>query len=139
MSAKDSFRDSFKEPTFEMKKFRKKKPMKFLKLYDSEGITQMLLRSQHFINPSVWYLVLGLNFITCILVMMCYHEDIQWYWVFRVICAKTPSRILLSKSTNFQRRNQQIFVNSMIMREPLSCSCGSIISSIRPFDISPSV
>ena len=29
-----------------------------------------------------------------------------------------------------------IFLNSMIIREPLSCPCGPTISSVRPFDIS---
>ena len=38
--------------------------------------------------------------------------------------------------TNFERKNLQIFASSMIMREPLNCSCGPIISLIRPFDIS---
>ena len=45
--------------------------------------TQLLLQSDHFINPSVWYLFFGLNFITSILVMISFHKgmvvSVPWY------------------------------------------------------------
>ena len=41
------------ETSFEIKKFPNKEPMNFLKFYDSEGVTQMLLRSNLFIKATV--------------------------------------------------------------------------------------
>ena len=38
------------------------------------GATQLLLQSDHCINPTIWYLVLGLNFKTSILVIISYHK-----------------------------------------------------------------
>ena len=52
----------------------KQKPINFCKLYDNEGTTQLPLRSDHFINPTVWHLALGLNFITSILLMISFHK-----------------------------------------------------------------
>ena len=46
-------KDFFKETFFEMNKFPKKEPMHFFKFYDNVGATQLLLRSDHFINPAV--------------------------------------------------------------------------------------
>ena len=57
---KDSFKDSF----FEMNKFPMKEPINFCKFYDNEGTTHLLLWSDHFINPTVWYLFFDLNFMT---------------------------------------------------------------------------
>ena len=45
--------DSFKDTFFEMSKFPMKEPINFCKFYDSEGTTQLLLRSDHFINPTI--------------------------------------------------------------------------------------
>ena len=75
-------KDFFKEMFFEMNKFPKKEPINFCKFYDNEGATQLLLRSEHFINPTVWYLFFGLNFITSILVMMSFHKGV----VVNVLC-----------------------------------------------------
>ena len=66
----------FKDTFFEMSKFRKKEPINFCKSNVNEGISQLLLRSNHFINPTVWYLVFGLNFTTSIPVMITYHKSI---------------------------------------------------------------
>ena len=38
--------------------------------------TQLLLRSDHFINPTVWYLVFSLNLMTSILVIISYYKGI---------------------------------------------------------------
>ena len=48
---KDSFKDSF----FEMNEFPMKEPINNDNegTYDNEGTTQLLLRSDHFINPTV--------------------------------------------------------------------------------------
>ena len=56
--------------------FQKREPVKFSKFYDSKGVTQMLLRSDHFINLNVWLVALGLNLMTSILVLICYHKGI---------------------------------------------------------------
>ena len=58
----DMRKDSLKNSFFEMNKLPKKEPINFCKFYDNDGIFQFLLRSDHFINPNVWYLVFGLNF-----------------------------------------------------------------------------
>ena len=42
-----------KDTSFEMNKFPKMKLLNFRKYYDSEGATQLLLRSDHFVNPTV--------------------------------------------------------------------------------------
>ena len=68
--------DSFKENFFEINKFPKKEPINFCKIYDNEGTTQLHLRSDHFINQTVWYLVFVVNFITSILVIISYHKGI---------------------------------------------------------------
>ena len=62
----DMCKDSIKDAFFEMNKLPKKEPINFCKLYDNEGTTQVLLRSDYFINPTVWYLLFGLNLITSI-------------------------------------------------------------------------
>ena len=49
----DMCKDFFRETFFEMKKFPKKEPIYFCKFYDNEGATELLLRSDHFINPTV--------------------------------------------------------------------------------------
>ena len=49
----DMSKDFFKETFFEMNKFRKNEPINFCKFYDNEGATQLLLRSDHFISPTV--------------------------------------------------------------------------------------
>ena len=53
-----------------------KEPISFFKSYDNEGTFQLLLRSNHLINPTVLYLGFGLNFLTSILVMITYHKGI---------------------------------------------------------------
>ena len=45
-------KDSFKDTSLEMNRFSKKKAISFCKFYDNEGATQLLLRSDHFINPT---------------------------------------------------------------------------------------
>ena len=52
----------------------KKELINFCKLYDNEGTTKLPLRSDHFISPTVWHLVFGLNFITSILLMISFHK-----------------------------------------------------------------
>ena len=69
-------KDFFKETFFKMNKFPKKEPINFCKFYDNEGATQLILRSDHFINPTVWYLFVGPNFITSILMMMSFHKGV---------------------------------------------------------------
>ena len=59
-----------------MNKFPKKEDINFCKIYDNEGTTQLLLRFDHFINRTVWYLVFGVNFVTSILVIISYHKGI---------------------------------------------------------------
>ena len=49
----DMRKDSFKDTFFKKNKFPVKKPTNFCKFYDNEGITQLLLWSNHFINPTV--------------------------------------------------------------------------------------
>ena len=39
-----------------MTKFPKKEPINFRYFYDSAGVTQTLLWSNQFINPTVWYI-----------------------------------------------------------------------------------
>ena len=72
----DMRKDSFKDNFFEMNKLPKKEPINFCKFYDNEGTTQLLLRSDHFINPTVWYFVFDLNFMTSIPMMITYHKSI---------------------------------------------------------------
>ena len=60
---------------FENEPISKERTYKFLP-DDNEGTFRLLLPSDHFINPTVWYLVLGLNFMTSIMVMITYHKDI---------------------------------------------------------------
>ena len=67
---------AFKGTSVEMNKFPKKEATKFCKLYDNEEDTQVLLRSEHFINPTVWHQIFGLNFMASILVMISYHKGI---------------------------------------------------------------
>ena len=50
---RDMRKDSFKDTSFEINKFPKKEPTNFCKFYDNEGATQLLLRFDHFINPTV--------------------------------------------------------------------------------------
>ena len=59
----DICNDFFKETFFEMNKFAKKELKNFCKFYDNEGATQLLLRSDHFISPTVQYFFFDLNFI----------------------------------------------------------------------------
>ena len=49
----DMRKDSCKDTFFKMNKFPKKEPIKFCKIYDNEGTTELLLPSDHFINPTV--------------------------------------------------------------------------------------
>ena len=49
----DMRKDSIKDTFFEKNEFPKKEPTGFCKTYDNEGTTQMLLRSDRFINPTV--------------------------------------------------------------------------------------
>ena len=72
----DMCKDFFKETLFEMNRFPKTEPINFCKFHNNEGATQLLLRSEHLINPTAWYLFLGLNFITSILVMMSFHKGV---------------------------------------------------------------
>ena len=61
---------------FRDKQILKEEPINFCKIYDNEGTTQLPLRSDHFINPTVWHLVFGLNFMTSILAMISFHKSI---------------------------------------------------------------
>ena len=61
---------------FRDKQILKEEPINICKLYDNEGTTLLSLRSDHFINPTVWHLVFGLNFMTSILVMISFHKGI---------------------------------------------------------------
>ena len=72
----DMCKESIKDSFFEMNKFLKKEFINFCESYDNEGTFQLLLWSNHFINPTVWYLLFGLNFMTSILVMITYHKSI---------------------------------------------------------------
>ena len=72
----DIRKESIKDTFFEMNKFPKKEPINFCKFFDSEGTFQLLLRSDDLGNLTIWYLVLGLNFMTSILVIISYHKDI---------------------------------------------------------------
>ena len=47
---------------FQDKQILKEEPVNFCKLYGNEGTSQLPLWSDHFINPTVWHLVFGLNF-----------------------------------------------------------------------------
>ena len=67
---------SFKDTFFDMKTFPKKEPINFCKIYDNEGTIQLLFQSNNFINPTVWYLVFGLGFMTSIPVIRTYHKGI---------------------------------------------------------------
>ena len=50
----DMRKNPFKDTFFEMNTFPKKKSISFYKFYDNEGATtQLLLRSNHFINMTV--------------------------------------------------------------------------------------
>ena len=57
-----------------MKLILKKEPINFCKLYNNEGTTDLLLPSNHFINPIIWHFVFGLNFIASILLMISFHK-----------------------------------------------------------------
>ena len=72
----DICKESIKDTYFEMDKFPMKEPINFCKFYDNERTSQLLLRSDHFIYPTVWYLVFGVNFMTSILVIISYHKGI---------------------------------------------------------------
>ena len=61
---------------FQDKQVLKEEPINLCMLYDNEGTTQLPLRSNHFINPTVSYLVFGLNLMTSILVMISFHQRI---------------------------------------------------------------
>ena len=61
---------------FQDKEILKEEPINFCKLYDNEGTTQLPLWSDHFINPTVWHFVFGLNFMTINLVMISFHKGI---------------------------------------------------------------
>ena len=45
-------------------------------IMDNEGTTQLLLRSDHLINPTIRYLVFGVNAMTIILVIISYRKGI---------------------------------------------------------------
>ena len=64
------------EHFFQDKQILKEEPINFCKLYDNEGTTQLPLRSNYFISPTVWHLVFGLNFMKNILVMMPFHNGL---------------------------------------------------------------
>ena len=49
----DMRKDSFKDTFFEMNNFRNEEPINCCKFYDNEKTTQLLLRSDHFINPTI--------------------------------------------------------------------------------------
>ena len=49
----DMCKDFFKETVFEMNSFPMKEPIKFCKFYDNEEATQLLSRSDHFINATI--------------------------------------------------------------------------------------
>ena len=72
----DMRKDSLKDTFFEMNKLLKKEPIKFCRFYENEETSQLLSRSDHFINPIVWYLVFGLNCVTSIPVIITYHKSI---------------------------------------------------------------
>ena len=72
----DMHKYSFKDNFFETYKFPKEEPINFCKFYDDEGTIQFLLQGNHFINPTIWYLVFDLNFMTSIPVMITYHKSI---------------------------------------------------------------
>ena len=73
---RDTHKHSLKDTFLEIKKFRKKEHLSFCKFYNNEGTSQLLLQSDHFINPTVWLLVFGVSFMTRILVMIFCHKDI---------------------------------------------------------------
>lgn len=52
--SKGLFRDYFKDASFEMNKFQTKEPKNLRKCYDSEGATQLHLRSDHFVSMIVF-------------------------------------------------------------------------------------
>ena len=70
------FQGLLKKTSTEMTKFPKKEPINFCYFYDSAGVTQTLLWSNQFINPTVWYLALRLNLLTSAVVLICYQKDI---------------------------------------------------------------
>ena len=57
-----------------MNKFTKKELINFWKFYDNEGTIQLLLWSDHFINPTIIYLIFGVNFITSVLVIISFSQ-----------------------------------------------------------------
>ena len=70
----DAHKDSFKDTFLEMNKFTKKELINFWKFYDNEGTIQLLLWSDHFINPTIIYLIFGVNFITSVLVIISFSQ-----------------------------------------------------------------
>ena len=66
----DMRKECIKDTFFDMNKFPKKESIIFCKSYDNEGTFQLLLWFDYAVNPTVWYLLFGLNFITSILVIM---------------------------------------------------------------------
>ena len=70
-------RKEFIKDTFsEINKFPNKEPINFCKCYDNLETFHLFLQSNYFINPTVWCLVLGVNFMTTILVIISCHMGI---------------------------------------------------------------
>ena len=70
----DMRKESIKDTFLRWENLQKKNLLNFCKSYDNEETFELLLRYHHFINPTVWYLVFGLNFMASILVMITYHN-----------------------------------------------------------------
>ena len=73
----DMRKDYFKDTFFEMNNFPNEEPINCCKFCDNEKNNQLLLRSDHFINPTIWFFFFGLNFMTSIPVMTTYHKSIE--------------------------------------------------------------
>ena len=57
-----------KDTSLEINKFPKNEPINFRKFFDSDGVTQLLWWSDHFVNSDIWFFLLGLNLIITTLV-----------------------------------------------------------------------
>ena len=110
----------------DMNKFPKKEAIKFCELYGNEKGTHQsnrlksCLRSKFYDKYST--------------------DDILsqgHLMVLSVLCDIEKDYDTSFEINNFSKKNLKTFVIYMIMREPVSSTCGPIISSIRPFSILP--
>ena len=70
----DMRKELTKDTFFWTSKFPEKEPIDFCKSCDNDVTFLVVLQSNHFINPNVWFLVFDLHFMTSVLVKITDHK-----------------------------------------------------------------